>query len=314
MFVYTVRRLLATIPILLVVALATFGLIHLAPGDPAAIIAGDQASSQQIDAIRQKLGFDRSLAEQFFIWAGNLLRGDLGVSVFSNRPVLELIGQRLEPTLALTVSTILLTVLISAPLGILAAWHENKFLDHAIVMFTICGFAIPVFVLGYFFILVFAINVNWFPAQGYRPLSMGWVPFLEGLVLPSVTLALSYSALITRVTRAAAIEVLHADFIRTAFAKGLRLPAILFRHVLRNAAIPMVTAIGIGLTLLIGGVVVTESVFAIPGVGRLVVNAILNRDYPVIQAATLLFSVAYLAINLSVDLTYGWIDPRVRLK
>ncbi|MDX6751229.1 ABC transporter permease [Geminicoccaceae bacterium 1502E] len=312
MFAYILRRLLATIPVLAIVALVVFSILHIAPGDPAAVIAGDQATPEQILAIRAKLGLDLPFHEQFLLWVGNVLRGDLGTSIFSNLPVGHLFLQRVEPTVALTIATTLVTVLLAVPLGVLAAWKAGTFIDRAVMSFAVLGFSFPVFVVGYIFIYIFAVKLQILPIQGYRPLADGIGPFLSHLVLPSLALGMSFMALIARITRASMLEVLSQDHIRTARAKGLPARQLLFDHALPNSAVPIVTIIGVGVALLLGGVVVTESVFAIPGLGRLVVDAILHRDYPVIQGVLLLFSLVYVFVNLAVDLLYVVIDPRIR--
>jgi peptide/nickel transport system permease protein len=312
MLVYVVKRLLATIPVMLVVAVVVFSMLRLTAGDPAAIIAGDNATSQDIAAIRAKLGLERPIVEQFGIWISKVVRGDFGESFFFKRTVASLIAERIEPTLALAVLTLILTVCMAVPLGIVAAWRRGTWIDRGVMGLSVLGFSVPVFVIGYAFIYLFAIQFAWLPVQGYQRLSEGIGGFLERLILPSVTLSVIYVALIARITRASVLEVLDADHVRTARAKGLGELPVLIRHVLRNASVPIVTVIGFGVALLIGGVVVTESVYAIPGLGRLTVDAVLARDYPTVQAVILLFSVAYVLINLLVDLTYTFLDPRIR--
>jgi peptide/nickel transport system permease protein len=312
MWAYIARRVLATIPVLAIVALVVFAILHVAPGDPAALIAGDQATPEQIAAIRVKLRLDLPLHEQFVLWLGNALHGDLGTSIFSNRPVASLFLQRLEPTVALAVMTTIIAVMLAVPIGVLAAWRAGSFIDRGVMSIAVLGFAFPVFVVGYILIYVFAMKLKVLPIQGYRPIADGFWPFVQHLVLPSFALGLSFMALIARITRASVLEVLGQDHIRTARAKGLPARRLLFDHALPNAAVPIVTIIGVGVALLLGGVVVTESVFAIPGLGRLVVDAILSRDYPVIQGALLIFSLTYVVVNLIVDLVYVAIDPRIR--
>jgi len=312
MLPYIGRRLLATIPVMAVVAVVVFSLLRLAAGDPAAIIAGDNATSQDVAAIRARLGLDRPLAEQFAIWVGRVVRGDFGESFFFKKQVSELILDRVEPTLALSACTLVLTVALAVPLGVLAAWRRGSWIDRAVMGFSVLGFSVPVFVIGYVLIYVFAIELAWLPVQGYQRIGDGIGGFLERLVLPSITLAVVFVALIARITRASVLEVLNADHVRTARAKGLGELPVLLRHVLRNAAVPIVTVIGIGVAVLIGGVVVTESVYGIPGLGRLTVDAVLARDYPTVQAVILVFSVVYVLINLLVDLSYTVLDPRIR--
>ena len=312
LYQYIARRLVATIPVMAVVATFVFLLLRLTTGDPAAIIAGDNATGQQVAEIRAKLGLDRPVLQQFAIWLGNLARGDLGESFFFKKRVTDLILDRLEPTAALATCTIVLAVLLAVPLGVTAAYRRGTWIDRAVMGMSVLGFSVPAFVIGYLLIYVFAIQFAWLPVQGYQRIADGLGGCLERLILPSLTLAAIYVALIARITRGSVLEVLGADYVRTARAKGLADLGVLLRHVLRNAAVPIVTVIGLGVALLIGGVVVTESVFAIPGLGRLTVDAVLARDYPTVQAVVLLFSLAYVLINLIVDLTYTVLDPRIR--
>ena len=312
MWAYAVRRILATIPVLAIVALVVFSILHIAPGDPAGVIAGDQATEEQVQAIRSKLRLDLPFHEQFILWLTSALHGDLGISIFSNRPVMALFVQRLEPTIALAVLTTIIAVTLAVPIGVVAAWRAGTAVDRGVMSFAVLGFSFPVFVIGYVLIYIFAIKLKLLPIQGYRPLADGFWPFLRHLVLPSFALGLSFMALIARITRASMLEVLSQDHIRTVRAKGLPAWRLLFCHALPNAAVPIVTIIGVGVALLLGGVVVTESVFAIPGVGRLVVDAILHRDYPVIQGVLLIFSATYVMVNLIIDLLYVVIDPRIR--
>ena len=312
MHAYIIRRIIATIPVMAVVGIFVFLLLHLTPGDPAAIIAGDYASPEDIKRIRAKLGLDRPIYIQFGTWVWQLMQGDLGISIFSDLPVSHLIAQRIEPTLALSVATIIMAVLFAVPLGVLAAWRAGTLIDRLSMVIAVFGFSVPVFVIGYLLMYVFAIELKWFPVQGYVSYRDGVIPFLRSITLPGVALALLYSALIARITRASVLEVLTEDYIRTARAKGLASSVVLMRHALKNAAVPIVTIIGIGIALLIGGVVVTESVFNIPGLGRLTVDSILRRDYPIIQGIILLFAGVYVFINLLVDIAYTFLDPRIR--
>ena len=309
---YIIRRLLATIPVMGIVAIVVFLLLRLTTGDPAAIIAGDNATSQDVEAVRSKLGLDRPIAEQFIIWIAKVAQGDFGESFFFKKPVAQLIAERIEPTLALATCTLILAVSMAVPLGVVAAWKRGTWIDRFVMGLSVLGFSVPVFVIGYAFIYLFAIHLAWLPVQGYQRIAEGFGGFIERLTLPSFTLAVIYVALIARITRASVLEVLNADHVRTARAKGLGEVPVLIRHVLRNAAVPIVTIIGLGVALLIGGVVVTESVYAIPGLGRLTVDAVLARDYPTVQAVILVFSVVYVLINLVVDLTYTVLDPRIR--
>ncbi|MGI9335093.1 MAG: ABC transporter permease [Gammaproteobacteria bacterium] len=312
MYAYIIRRVLATVPVMGVVALFVFLLLHLTPGDPAAVIAGDYARPEDIARIRTQLGLDKPLYVQFVTWLGSVLRGDLGQSIFSNLPVSKLIAQRLEPTIALSLSTMVFAVLVAVPIGVLAAWKAGTWVDRAVMVFAVVGFSVPVFVIGYVFMYVFSLKLGWFPVQGYKPIAEGLLPFLRSIALPTVALGIIYTALIARISRASVLEVLTEDYIRTAKAKGLANTPLLIRHALKNAAVPIVTIIGIGVALLIGGVVVTESVFNIPGLGRLTIDAVLRRDYPIIQGVILVFSAVYVVVNLVIDLLYTVLDPRIR--
>ncbi len=309
---FVIRKLASTVVVMLVVAVIVFLLIHLSPGDPAAVIAGERANAEDIEQIRRSLGLDQPLVYQFALWGVRLLHGDLGVSLFTRLPVLQLIGQRVEPTLGLAAVTMTLAVAMALPLGILAAWKVGTLIDRAIMAFAVAAFSFPIFIIGYGLVYGFALTWRLFPVQGYTPLDRGFMPFLNHLVLPGLTLGLVFMALLTRMTRSTMIEVLGEDYIRTARAKGLGTGAVLLRHALKNAAVPIVTTIGSGIALLIGGVVVTESVFAIPGIGRLTIEAVTQRDYPVIQGVILLSSFSYVVVNLLIDLSYGLFDPRIR--
>lgn len=312
MFNFLAKRLLSTLPVLFIVSLLVFGMLRLTPGDPAAVLAGDAASTEQIAQIRTNLGLDRSIPEQYLIWAGHLLQGDLGQSYYYKTAVTTLIGQRLEPTVSLALITITLAVLVAVPLGVLAAWRFGGWLDKALMGFSVLGFSVPVFVSAYLLIWLASLQLGILPVQGYKRIADGVGPWLYHLTLPAITLSLVYIALIARVTRASVLETLGEDYIRTARAKGLPEVHVLMRHALANAAVPIATVIGIGIALLIGGVVVTESVYAIPGLGRLTVDAVLARDFPTIQGVILLFSFIYVLVNLLVDLSYVFFDPRIR--
>jgi peptide/nickel transport system permease protein len=303
---------LSTIPVMAIVAFAVFMLLRLSPGDPASVIAGDYATAEQIARIRTQLGLDQPIYTQFFTWLGQLVQGNLGVSIFSNLPVSTLIAQRIEPTAMLALTTIIFSIVVAVPMGVIAAWKANTWIDRAVMVFAVIGFSVPVFVMGYFLIYGLALGLNWFPVQGYRSPSQGIGLFAAHITLPTLALSAIFVALIARITRATVLEVLDEDYIRTARAKGQIERKVLFHHALRNAAVPIVTVIGLGIALLIGGVVVTESVFNIPGLGRLVVDAILKRDYPIIQGLILLFSFVYILLNLLIDIAYTLLDPRIR--
>jgi peptide/nickel transport system permease protein len=309
---YILRRVLSTLPVMALVALFVFSLLYIAPGDPAAVIAGDQATPDDIERIRRGLGLDRPFLVQFGDWVWRILHGDLGTSIFTNLPVTKMIAQRLEPTLSLMVLTLLLSVAIAVPLGVVAAWKAGTWIDRVIMAFAVFGFSVPVFVVGYLLAYAFALQLEWLPVQGYTPLTSGLKLWFENLILPAIALGFVYIALIARMTRATMMDILAQDYVRTAKAKGLGQGSILFIHALKNASVPIVTVIGLGIALLIGGAVVTESVFAIPGLGRLTVDAILRRDYPVIQGIVLLFSFVYVLVNLMIDIAYTILDPRIR--
>jgi peptide/nickel transport system permease protein len=306
------RRLVATIPVMGVVAIAVFALLHVTPGDPAVIIAGDYASADDIARIRTKLGLDQPFLTQVGIWLGRIARGDLGASIYSGLPVTTLISQRAEATISLTLLAMLISILVGVPIGVLAAWRRGSWVDRAVMVFAVSGFSMPTFWLGFLLVYVFAISAHWLPVQGFQSIERGLWPFLRHLILPAVTLSVVYMALIARMTRASMLGVLDEDYIRTAFAKGLAPRRVLVRHALKNASLPVVTIIGIGFALLIGGAVVTESVFALPGLGRLTVDAIVRRDYPVIQGVILIVSGVYVLLNLAVDVLYVVLDPRIK--
>jgi peptide/nickel transport system permease protein len=300
------------LPIMGVVVVFVFLLVRIAPGDPAAIIAGDYATPEAIQKIRAGLGLDKPIHLQFALYVGSLIRGDLGQSLHSRRPVSQLIAQRIEPTLALALSTLVFAVLTAVPLGVLAAWRAGSLVDRAVMVIAVGGFSIPIFWLGFLLIYLFSVKLDLLPVQGYVSFREGIVPFIQHLILPTFALGLVYTALLARITRASLLEVLQSDYIRTANAKGLNPATVLFAHALKNAAVPIVTTIGVGFALLIGGVVITESVFALPGLGRLTVDAILQRDYSIIQGVTLIFSFSYALVNLLVDMSYTLFDPRIR--
>jgi peptide/nickel transport system permease protein len=309
---YVLKRILAVIPVLGIVAVIVFLLLHLSPGDPAALIAGDTASSADVERVRELLGLNRPLYEQFFSWLWRLLQGDLGVSVFTGLPVTRMIGQRIEPTLWLTFLTITFAVVFAVPMGVIAAWKAGTWIDRALMALAVLAFSLPVFLIGYLFIFGFSIQLAWLPVQGFRSLSEGFVPFIRHLILPAVSGGLVYMALIARMTRATMLEVLSEDYIRTARARGVGNQRLLLRHALKNAAVPIVTTIGLGIALLLGGVIITESVFAIPGIGRLTVDSVLRHDYPVIQGIVLVVAAVYVFINLAIDMLYTVLDPRIR--
>jgi peptide/nickel transport system permease protein len=312
MLAYAIRRILGVVPVIATVVVFVFLILRLSPGDPAEIIAGDTATAEQIQHVRVALGLDQPLYQQFLIWGDQLLHGDLGRSVISNMPVTQLIAQRLEPTISLAIMTILFASGLAVPLGILAAARAGTIVDRGVMILAVLAFSFPVFWIGYALVLLFGISWRLLPVQGFESLSQGLGPFLSHIALPTVTLGLAFMALIARMTRSAMLEVLGQDYIRTAKAKGLSRVVILFQHALKNASVPIVTTIGLGFGLLIGGTVITETVFGISGLGRLVVDAILTHDYPVIQGLILFFSVVAVLLNLAIDLSYAVLDPRIR--
>ncbi|QWK79239.1 ABC transporter permease [Ochrobactrum sp. BTU1] len=312
MAVYLLKRIFALVPVLLLVSVFVFLLLRLTPGDPAAILAGDAATTEQLERIREAMGLNEPILTQYFTWMGNIMQGDLGVSLISGVPVLDMVSQRIGPTISIAILTIIIAVLVAIPMGVVAAWRHRSWADYLVMSFSVLGFSVPVFLVGYVLLLIFSVNLGWLPVQGFRPISSGLGGFLERAILPALTLASIYIALIARMTRAAMLDVLGEDYIRTARAKGVSDRRLLFVHALKNAAVPVVTIVGTGFALLISGVVVTESIFNIPGIGRLTVDAVLARDYPVIQAMILLTSALYVFVNLLIDLSYTLFDPRIR--
>jgi len=309
---YVVRRLLALIPVALVVATVAFVLMHLAPGDPASVIAGPYASADDIQRLHHQLGLDQPLWVQLTRWYGRLLRGDLGDSIFLRKPVLAAIADRVEPTLLLTVFATVVAVLIGVPAGIVSAHRHNTTADQAVMVAALVGISVPNFLLGLLLILLFSVQLGWFPVAGYSPLEYGWTKTLRSLVLPAVALGVVQSGLIARITRSAMLDVLREQFILAGRAKGLGERTVVGKHALKNAMIPTITIIGISFAILIGGAIVVETVFNIPGLGRLIISAVLRRDYPVIQGVVLCVAGVYMLINLAVDLSYLVFDPRVR--
>ena len=309
---YIVKRILAVIPVMAIVALIVFLILRLTPGDPAAIIAGDTATPDQIASLRESMGLNEPIYVQFFQWIGQLLRGDLGTSLLSGTSVNALIADRIWPTLNIALLSIVMSVAIAVPLGTLAAWRHGRLGDHIVMAISVAGFSVPAFVVGYVLIKVFAADLRWLPVQGYRAPSQGMGEFLRHAILPAMTLTAAYVALTARMTRASLLNVLGEDYIRTAHAKGVKEVKVLLRHGLRNAAVPILTVVGTGFAMLLSGVVVVESVFNIPGIGRLTIDAVMARDYPVIQGMILLTSGIYVLVNLLIDIAYTVFDPRIR--
>lgn len=309
---YILRRVLASIPVIFIVAFFTFGLLYLTPGDPAYVLAGEESTTEEIEQIRANLGLDRPFHIRLGKWMGNLAQGDLGKSVLSNKDVTWLIKGRIEPSMSLAILSAMIAIFAAIPMGVLAAWKANTWIDRTIMVISSLGFAIPGFFLG--FIIMWAFGIKWqiLPVAGYVPIHEDFIEYGKRLIMPAITTALVFMALIARMTRATMMEVLQEDYIRTARSKGLGEKVVLFRHAFRNAALPVLTVIGIGVALLISGLVVTETVFAVPGMGQLIFDAISNRDYPVIQGMILVAASVYILVNLGVDILYAYLDPRIR--
>ncbi len=312
MTAYLIRRILALVPVLAVVVTVVFLLIHLIPGDPVSVMLGPDATAAQVQATRQALGLDRPLHEQLLKFYARVLRGDLGQSYFLDRPVTTALLERAEPTLVLTFSALLVAIVIGVPSGIVAAARPGSLWDRLLMLGALLGVCIPGFWLSLNFIYLFAVRLGWLPAAGYASIFTDPVAALRYMVLPAVSLGFNQSALIARIARSCMLEALQQDYVRTARAKGLSQGVVTWVHAFRNALVPVVTVIGITTAILIGGAVVTEIVFNIPGLGRLIVSAIMRRDYPVVQGVVLVTATAYVLINLTVDLLYAFIDPRIR--
>ena len=312
MLPYIARRLLASIPVIFIVGVLTFSILHIAPGDPAVLMAGEEATPEDVEEMRKALGFDKPIIVQFGKWVGRLLKGDLGTSIFSQHSIASLMKPRIQPTLSLAVLAITLSVGLGVPMGVLAAWKAGNLVDRGVMLFAVLGFSVPVFWLGFLFIWAFAVKLHLFPAVGFVPITEGVFPFLRSLTLPALSNAIPFSALVARMTRSTMIEVMNEDYIRTARAKGLSEAVVTIRHGLRNASIPIVTVIGLVFAALVGGAVVTETVFAIPGLGRLLVDGVVRRDFPIVQAMLMVVAVGYVFVNLMVDIAYAFLDPRIR--
>lgn len=311
---YVIRRLLAVIPVLVVVAVTAFFITNLTPGDPVRLVLGDFASEAQVEEMRSALGFDRPLPVRFGFWLSRIIRGDLGVSLFLQVPVTQALRDRLEPTVFLALFAQLFGLMLGVPLGTLAALRHRGFIDHGAIFFSLVGISVPSFLIASVFVSFFGVSLNWFPVAGYQSFSTVGFGVWRYLFLPGMTLTLMQTALLARMTRSAVLEVLHQDFVRTARAKGLSGLLLVMKHVLRNAAVPIVTVFGLSFAALLGGTWIVESVFAIPGTGSLAVTAILRRDYPVIQGTILFAAGIYVLINLLVDILYALFDPRLREK
>ncbi|MED1780432.1 ABC transporter permease [Brevibacillus fortis] len=309
---YLLKRVVSLLPVLLVVAVVDFIIIHLTPGDPASVILGAQATEEELAKLREQLGLNLPIYIRFFEWIGGLLQGDLGWSIFMDKPVTEAIWEHLGPTLSLTIMAEIIAILFAIPLGVMAANRRGTWMDQSFMTFALLGISLPSFWIGLNLILLFAVQLNWLPAAGYQPISNGLLNHFKYLIMPAISLGIMQGALIARMTRSSMLEVLNENYIRTAEAKGLKMWLVTYKHALRNAFIPILTVIGLSFATLIGGAVVTETVFNIPGIGKLIVNSVLRRDYEVIQGTVLMIAAAYVLINLIVDLLYAYIDPRVR--
>jgi ABC-type dipeptide/oligopeptide/nickel transport system permease component len=306
MWRYVAKRLLIAIPTILVVSLIVFLILHLAPGDPARLIAGEEATAEQVEAIRRELGLDRPLYEQYFTFLGRMLRGDFGKSTLTKRPVLEEIAPRWINTIKLAMASTIVCVAIGLLAGIIASTHPHTVFDNLSMFGALIGVSTPIFWLGLILILIFSVMLNWLPAGGTGG--------LEHLILPAITLGAATSAVVARMTRTSMLEIIEQDFVRTLKAYGLGHRSVVYKHVLRNALIPIVTVIGLQFGYVLGGAVLTETVFAWPGIGRLIVSSIFARDYPVVQGGIMLVAVTFIFVNLGVDLLYAVIDPRIRYR
>ena len=312
MLTYIIRRVLLAVPVMFVVAAGVFLLLYLTPGDPVSVILGPDASPQQVDELRGKLGLDQPIPTQVIRWFGRLLRGDLGQSIYLNRPVGQTILERAEPTLMLTFLATLFAVAVGLPIGIISATRAGSWADLGAMLVALGGISMPSFWVGLNLIFVFAVMLGLLPVAGYQPLSKGLWENLRYLILPAVTLGFAQAALLARMARSMMLDVLREDYVRTARAKGVAEGMVVLVHALRNAMVPLVTVMGLTFAILMGGAVITEQVFNIPGIGRLLVQSVLRRDYPVVQGIVLVIAFNYVAINLLVDILYGLFDPRVR--
>lgn len=310
---YIIKRILSLIPVLFVVSVVIFLIIHITPGDPASIILGQEATQEQIDALREQLGLNQPVYEQYLSWVGGVFKGDFGTSIFMKQSVLSAIFEHLQPTLSLAILAQVISLFIAIPLGIAAANRRGSLADSSIMGVSLMGMSIPSFLLGLFLLLLFGVQLGWLPVAGYKPLSEGFITHLKYLIMPAISLGAIQAALIARMTRTSMLEVLNTNYIKTARAKGVKNRKIVYQHALRNAFLPILTVIGQTFGTLIAGAVVTETIFNIPGIGQLIINSVERRDYAVIQGVVLFVTFAYVFLNLLIDLLYGIIDPRVRL-
>ena len=312
MITYIVKRVLSLIPVLGVVAVVVFALVHLSPGDPASVILGPDASAADVDRLREELGLNQPIPQQFFLWLGNALTGDLGSSLYNGTPVTEVFLDYFRPTLSLAIFAQIIGIAVALPMGVFAALHRGKAVDGALMSFALVGISVPSFLMGLLLILFFAVFLNWLPVAGYAPLSEGLLTHLEFLLLPAISLGFIQAALITRITRSAMLEVMNNAYVKTARAKGVRNRPIIFVHALRNAMLPVITVIGDQAAGLLNGAVVVETIFGFPGVGKLMIDSILQRDFAVILAAIMVTAFAIFVMNLLIDILYAVLDPRIR--
>ncbi|WNS75154.1 ABC transporter permease [Bacillus sp. DTU_2020_1000418_1_SI_GHA_SEK_038] len=314
MIYYILKRIFSLIPVLFVISVVIFMVIHLTPGDPASIMLGEEATEEQIDKMREELGLNAPLIQQYADWVINVFKGDLGTSYFMKEPVTSAILSHLGPTLSLAILGQAVALVIAIPAGIIAANRRGSLTDQSLMGFSLLGMSVPSFLLGLFLILVVGVKLQWLPIAGYQPLSSGLWNSLQYLILPAIALGAIQAALIARMTRTSMLEVLNSNYIKTARAKGVKEHIIVYRHALRNAFLPILTVIGQTFGTLVAGAVVTETIFNIPGIGQMIINSIERRDYTVIQGVVLFITISYVVINLIVDLLYAYIDPRVRLE
>ncbi len=310
---YLVNRILSILPVLFVVSVVIFGVINLTPGDPAAAILGENATTEDIAALRERMGLNKPIVVQYLAWLGNIAKGNLGTSVVNSRPVAEMVGSHIGPTISLSIYAMLISVALALPLGMLAARKRGTAADQTVSTVALFGISLPSFLLGLFLMLLFAVKLRWFPVSGYKPLSAGLGQHIRFLTMPAFALGFIYSALMMRMTRASMLEVLGSDYIKMAKAKGVRELFIIGKHALRNALVAIITVIGQSFIGALSGATVVESLFGIPGLGQLIVNSIGRRDYQVIVAIVLFIALVNVVISLVVDLLYGVVDPRVRI-
>lgn len=310
---YIIKRIFSLIPVLFVVSVAIFMLVHLTPGDPASVMLGIDATEEQLKELRQQMGLDQPIYQQYLKWIGGVFQGDFGTSYFMNEPVTYSIAEHIKPTLSLAILAQIITVLIAIPLGIAAANRRGTIADQSIMGISLLGMSIPSFLLGLFLILFIGVKLGWLPVAGYQPLSAGLWNHMKYLIMPAISLGAIQAALVARMTRTSMLEVLNTNYIKTAQAKGVKKRAIVYKHALRNAFLPILTVIGQTFGVLVAGAVVTETIFNIPGIGQLIINSVERRDYAVIQGVVLFVTLSYVFINLIIDLLYGIVDPRVRL-